>query len=65
MCQVDGHRHIVLGLVACVSEHHSLVAGALIVVVAVVDTTVDVVALLVDGRQNAARIAVELIVGFV
>lgn len=54
MCQVDGHRHIVLSLVACISEHHSLVAGTLIVVVAVVDTTVDVVALLVDGRQDAA-----------
>ena len=59
--QVERNGHIVLRLVACVAEHHALVAGALVLNGAVVDAAVDVVALLVDGVQNAARVAVKLV----
>ena len=64
----DRHRHQRVGLVARVAEHHSLVAGAdLVVRVGVagallqrlVDTHRDVGRLLVDGDDHAARLAVD------
>ena len=64
----DRHRHQRVGLVARVAEHHSLVAGAdLVVRVAavglllhrLVDAHRDVGRLLVDGDDHAARLAVD------
>ena len=68
----DRHRHEIGRLVACVAEHHSLVAGALGVddVLAAlarahlesrVDTLGDVGRLLVDRDDDAARVAVEAV----
>ena len=51
--QVKAHGHIVLRLVGGVTEHHTLVAGSLFVLVAVIHTTVDVGTLLVDGTEDA------------
>ena len=63
MRQIERHRHQVLCLVAGIAEHHALVAGTLFVLIAIVHTTVDIVALLMDGGQYAARVAVELVLG--
>ena len=54
VCQVQRHGHQALGLVGGISEHHTLVAGTLLVLVAIVHAAVDVLALLVDGGQYAA-----------
>ena len=61
--QVDGQRHIVFGVAAGVSEHHALVAGALVVGVLALYAAVDVGRLLVDGREDAARAGVEHVFG--
>ena len=54
-------RHHLAGLVAGITEHDALVAGALVFLGGTHDALVDVGRLLVDGRQDTARIAVELI----
>ena len=68
----DRHRHEIVGLVARVAEHHALVARAdLVVVVAgarlllerLVDTHRDVGRLLVDRDDDAARLAVDAVLG--
>ena len=61
MRQIERHGHVVFCFVAGITEHHALVAGTLFVFVLAVDAAVDVVALLVNSRQNAARIAVKLV----
>ena len=53
--------HHLTGLVAGVAEHDALVAGALLLLGFADDALVDVRRLFVDGRQDAARIAVELV----
>ena len=69
MCDVDRKRHERLGLGARVPEHHSLVAGTLLVELVVrggarthlfgiVDALRDVWRLLVEGDHHAARVAV-------
>ena len=60
--QVYGGRHVVVGFVDGIAEHHALVAGSLVVIVFTGDTAVDVLALLMDGCQDATAVAVELIV---
>ena len=52
--QIERYRHVIFCLVAGVAEHHALVAGTLLVVVAVVHAAVDVLALLMDGIEDAA-----------
>ena len=52
--QVERHGHQALRLVGGIAEHHTLVAGSLVFVVLAVHTTVDVLALLMDGCQYAA-----------
>ena len=47
--QIETDGHIALRLVGGVAEHHTLIASTLLVLVAVVDTAVDVGTLLVDG----------------
>ena len=72
LCQVDGHGHERGRLVASVTEHHALVAGADLLVrivarlavlglVALIDALSDVGALVVDGVEHAAGIAVEAV----
>ena len=61
--QVERHRHVILGLVGGVTEHHALVAGPLLVFVAAAHAPVYVAALLVDGCHYAARVAVKLVFG--
>ena len=53
--------HILARLVAGVSEHDTLVAGPLLLLRFTDDALVNVGRLFVDGRENAARIAVELV----
>ena len=59
MREVEGERHVVLGLVGCIAEHHALVSCTLCGAVCTVNTTVDVCALLVDGREHTATVALE------
>ena len=72
LCQVDGHGHERGRLVAGVAEHHALVAGADLLVgvvarlavlglVALIDALGDVRALVVDGVEHTAGIAVEAV----
>ena len=49
-------------LVAGVTEHDALIAGTLLLLGFTHDTLVDVGRLLVDGRNNTARIAVETVI---
>ena len=57
--EIERQRKIVLGVAAGIAEHHSLVAGPLLVRVLPDHTAVDVVALLVDCRKHSAGRAVE------
>ena len=59
--QRGGHQ--LLGLRAGVTEHDSLVAGALFLFGLAYDALVDIGRLFVDRRQHAARIAVETVIG--
>ena len=71
MCQVDGHRHERARFVASIAEHHALVARAHFVdvvhafaalsLVGLIDAHGDVGRLLVDGIDNAARVAVKAV----
>ena len=63
--QVDGEGHVVLGLLAGEAEHHALVAGALVFRLLAPNALVDVVRLSVQGRHDAARLRVELILRLV
>ena len=54
MCKVKRHGHIVLRFVSGITEHHSLVAGTLFLLVAVVNAAVDVAALFVYGAEYSA-----------
>ena len=57
--QVERYGHVAVRLVSGVAEHHALVAGALPHLFLTANAAVDVVALLVDGAEDAARVAVE------
>ena len=48
MRQRERERHVILGIPACVAEHHSLVAGALILRIFAHYALVDISALVVD-----------------
>jgi hypothetical protein len=56
---VDRRRHQHLGLVARVAEHQALVAGALLLVLALVHAHGDIPGLLADGVEHGAGGAVE------
>ena len=58
-----GHQHV--GLIGSVAEHQALVAGALLVLLAVVHPHGYVVGLLADGVQHRAGCAVKAHVGAV
>ena len=59
----DGGRHQHVGLVGGVAEHQALVAGALLVVFALVHAHGDVRGLLADGVEHGAGLPVEAHVG--
>ena len=69
MREAESEGHIVLGFIHCITEHHSLVAGALKVLLLgerldgglACHATAYVLALLVDGGKDSAGIAVEAI----
>ena len=61
LAQFEGQRHIVVALVGRITEHHSLVACALKGFLMANDSTVDVIALLVDGTENTTAVAIEFI----
>ena len=61
MRQDQRRGHHLAGLVAGVAEHDALVAGTLLLLGLADDALVDVRRLFVDGRQDAARVAVELV----
>ena len=65
VAEVQGQRHIVLGVAAGVAEHHALVAGALVIGLGALHATVDVGALLVQGGHHAAGVPVEHVLGLV
>jgi hypothetical protein len=58
MCQLDRERHQLHGLIAREPEHEALVSGA-----ACIDPHCDVRRLLIDCRQDGARIAIETVLG--
>src|SRR5660397_135333 len=67
MRQVQRQRHVVVGFVGGVTEHHALVPGTLVHRVqfgSTVNTTVDVGRLLVDGRKHTAGISFEHVLAF-
>ena len=57
--QVEAQGHVVLGLVGGIAEHHTLVASTLCGAVGAVNAAVDVRALLVNGREDTATVALE------
>ena len=61
MGQFKRNRHVVCRFVAGITEHHALVACALIVLIGTVYATVNIGTLFVNGRKNTAAIAVELV----
>ena len=63
--QGQGEGHIFGCVPAGISEHHSLVAGALLFGVFTHHAAADVPALLVNGGEHSAGVAVEHIIGFV
>ena len=56
MGDVEGERHVIIGLPAGIAEHHPLVAGTLFVFVGPVDAAVDIGRLLVNGIEDPAGI---------
>ena len=64
MSKVEGKRHIVCRLIRGITEHHTLVTRSLVIGILAFDTSVDVSALLVDRREDAARLRLELILTF-
>ena len=57
--QLEGERHERRCLIARITEHHALVASALLGEFGTLHATVDVVALLMQRAEHAARLAVE------
>ena len=63
VCQVESQRHVVVGLVGCVAEHHTLVAGTLFLGSLPAYASVDVGTLLMYGAQHATAVAVKHVFG--
>ena len=62
MREDERRGHVLAGFVAGIAEHDALIACALLLLGCAADASVDVGRLLVDGRQHAARVAVETVV---
>ena len=63
MCQIERDWHQALRFVGGITEHHTLIASALLFFVAIIHTAIDVFALFVDSGQNSTGVTVELIFG--
>ena len=61
LSKVETYRHVVIGLHIGITEHHTLVAGALVLVIAIINTAIDIIALLVDSAEDTAGITVKLV----
>ena len=61
MGQIERYRHIVLCFSTSIAEHHALVAGTLVLLITIVNASVNISALFMNGIQNATRIAIKLI----
>ena len=61
MGEVKGEGHVVFGLADSIAEHHALVACALVIFLFAVYALGDVGALLMDGVEDAAAVAVEAV----
>ena len=59
--QVEREGHVVVGLVAGVAKHHTLVAGTLLHGIGALHAPVDVGRLFVNGREDTARVGIELV----
>ena len=59
MCQHQRQRHIILGFVCCKTEHHSLVAGTLILRILALYPLIDIWRLLVNSGQNSTTISIK------
>ena len=64
MRQVECERHVVIGLVGSIAEHHTLVSGTLLFGVGTAHTHIDVLTLGVQRGQNTATLRLELVLGF-
>lgn len=60
VAEIEGERHESVGLVGGIAKHHALVARALSGGIGAFDAAVDVVALLVNSREDATGCRVEL-----
>ncbi len=63
VAQLEGQWHAVVGLVGSITKHHTLIASTLLLWYATLNATVDVSALCMKGREDAATLAVELVLG--
>ena len=59
MCQRKGKRHVAIRFVVGIAKHHALVACALQFRSFALNATVDVIALIVDGRENATAVGIK------
>merc|ERR1719237_818852 len=64
--KLDCHRHSLLGLICSIAEHNALVAGAnILLCFSYVHTTSNVGALLFDGDDDSALVAVETLLSVI
>ncbi len=65
--EVDGHGHEDIGFIASVTEHHALIASALLFVEsrAFIDTLGDIGALFVHGDEDSACLVIKAFVGVI
>ena len=63
MGQVERQGHVVVGLVRGVTEHHTLVAGTLLLLRSTAHAHIDIGRLRMQGRQYAATLGLKLILG--
>ena len=59
VCQRKGERHVAIRFVVGIPKHHTLVACTLQFGSFALNTTVDVVTLVVDGRKNATAVGIK------
>ena len=61
MCKVKTYRHQVLCFIHGITKHHTLVASSLVISIRLVNTPVDIHALLMDTGKDSARVTIELV----
>lgn len=65
MRQHDRQRHVLLRFVSRITEHDTLVTGAMVLERAVVETLGNIGRLLLDRDENVASLVVEALLGVV